>query len=144
MKELRRTVVIIAAGLAVSCGGDNGSASGDSTRDAEGSSAEERCFELWNGGEEHIGRQVAKGFAQQTTVYATVGFDATFPDRCLVTVAAPDFNSAQQCRESSGSEGGLGPWSPAADGDVAGPPDSVKQWNAAVDESGALTPGSSW
>lgn len=133
--------------LVAGCGGDSRSDSGpdSSSSESEGAdlqtAAENRCFSLWNDAEDHAGKTMVSNSGNQSTVYVSVGFDATFPDRCFVTTAVPDFGRAQQFRESSGPESGQGAFTFAGSGTVDQLPESAKHWNATADPEGNLVPG---
>jgi hypothetical protein len=134
-------VLIIA--FLLGCGSDDPKgSSGDSAAEST-PPPEDRCFDLWNDAEENIGKEFASLLAQggSGTAYVSVGFGATFPDRCLVTIASPDIDSAQQYREASAQEAGFGAFSPAGNGTISDLPESVTAWNATVNKEGDLVAG---
>ena len=101
---------------------------------------EQRCVEAWNA-EDHPGRTVAGvGLGQARDIYVSVLFAADFPDKCLVTVAIADSNSAFQFIESRGEP----PWRPVEGSIPVSSLDSqTKAWNATVtDPDGAIELGS--
>jgi len=132
-------VVLVSTG----CGDEKSSSSSnpDEAHEAESEPpAEARCFAAWNESENNLGTRVASSYARQGTVYVNVGLDDTF-GRCLVTLAVPDFDTAQQFSESSGQNSAMGAFVPGASGTTSDLPASVKGWNATVDSDGSLVPG---
>lgn len=140
MKILSRTATVsgaatllLVAGL-TGCGGDDPN-QGTSNASAEKSTAD-ICSESWNASSGTV-RSMVAGLARQRSAYASIGPDATFNDRCILTVAYPDLDQAMQFRE--GSAGGS--WTMLGQGSASDLPDSVKDWNVQVVSGGKLVPG---
>ncbi|MFF8946032.1 hypothetical protein ACF1A5_27965 [Streptomyces sp. NPDC014864] len=70
------------------------------------------------------------------TGYATVGFNASFPDRCMVTVANPQIMSAEQYIQD-----GRDSWPYAVSwyGSVDQVDPSLLPWNATINHEGIVT-----
>lgn len=140
-----RGAVVIAALLVSACGNevsdDAPNASEDqATSTTAAETPESRCVDLWNeaGTDESYGKQEITSVSEtleersgSKTLYVTVGFDATFPDRCLITFASPDLGVAYQWRESTDARGG--PYTSAGGGTIDDLPESVTDWNARTD-----------
>lgn len=149
LKVNRRNVAagVIAAALVVAAivslsggGNDKGSVGviGDGVSLEDGFTA--ACVAMWNasGG---VAKSMVNTLSAQRPAYASVGPDATFNDRCLLTVAFPDIDSALQFRE--GGSGGQA-WAALGQLSASDLPDSVKGWNVKVVDAGNLAlPGSS-
>lgn len=86
---------------------------------------------------------MARTYAQRgSDIYVSVGFSASFPDRCLVTMAVPDFDVANQFMEASTAQRStIGSFTPGGTTKVADLPPSVQHWNATTDADGNLVEG---
>jgi hypothetical protein len=102
----------------------------------------QRCVDLWNTAEGNTGKAIESTREVLGMAYVSVGFNSTFPDRCLITIARPESDSAQQYTEASevGSAVG-GAFGFGASGTASALDESVTQWNATLDAEGNLALG---
>jgi hypothetical protein len=118
---------------------------GPSLTDLENESTR-RCIALWNGRLNQADRETVANLDYSTEdaplYYVSVGPSATFPDKCLFTVASPTTNRAFQFVE--GAEGsniaGFGIFGlPVFEGSPSELDASVTNWNATADGDGNVT-----
>jgi hypothetical protein len=104
------------------------------------------CIALWNGRSNQADRETVANLDYSTEeaplYYVSVGPSATFPDKCLVTVASPSSNRAYQFVE--GAQGsnvaGFGIFGlPVFEGSPGQLDASVTNWNATADGEGIVT-----
>ncbi|MGW0631784.1 hypothetical protein [Streptomyces sp. NPDC002758] len=68
--------------------------------------------------------------------YATVGFSATFPDRCMITIANPQIMSAVQYMQDGRDSW---PYAVSWNGSVDQLDPSLLPWNAKINHEGIIT-----
>lgn len=141
-------ILAVGVGLAIAIETKNDKGSASSAESGGGASESEatdidKCVASWNSGVTENVRSLVKNIGGASLsgggaqLYASTGYSADFPDRCLVTIANPDIRQAVQVQEDSSGSFILS--KTASLGEL---PDSVKQWNAGVDKDGFLTAGS--
>ncbi|MEU4983622.1 hypothetical protein [Streptomyces sp. NPDC021969] len=97
------------------------------------------CVDSWNERNTHrasIGQiATAAQTAANPTAYVNVGYNSTFPDRCMITVANASTMFAQQYVQDSGDSWGF---APAWTGSASELDASVIAWNASMDKDGTI------
>jgi hypothetical protein len=142
-----RLLVALVALAFVGCGQETKEARLGDTQDAKTSKApeEQRCVKLWNADTRKNNLpggylDVAKGVGTAEDLYVSVGFADDFPDKCLVTVVGSASRTALQVTETSEKgPAGLGHWNYPVSGSSSDVPESVKDFNATVNDRGMIT-----
>jgi hypothetical protein len=96
------------------------------------------CIDSWNNNNENKLTDAATVLAGQNTpdphAYVSVGPAATFPDKCLITIANSTTQFVVQYLEQDGNT-----WTyPAGSGSVSDLPASVTNWNAQIGQDGDI------
>lgn len=78
------------------------------------------------------------GQLQHSSSYVSVGAAADYPDTCLITLSLPDWDSAWLFFESD-SDIGKRVFKANSELSAAALDESVKDWNASVDDQATLT-----
>mgnify|MGYP003403384652 FL=1 len=142
-------LVVVIAILSIALSGDSGNSgtSGMTPGSEEAAnpdvSPEQRCVDLWNNdaGNASSGVNWAETLQRAGEMYVSVGFAADFPDKCLFTLAQPNYDTVTQFIESdpANTPGNVHTSGPSGGGSVSGLSEETKQWNATVAEDGTLT-----
>ena len=110
-------------------------ASGTATPPVSSADARRACIDSWNHPANDDEFPSALGQQQGESLYVSIGPSADFPDRCLLTVAAPDGLALQFHGDLSGNWGGMGSTR------VETLDETTKDWNASAQPDGSLAVG---